>query len=63
MISYPLTNVDGAFIGYVVLKDDGVPKLIMNNEELMLGGTYNPNTGLFLSFMLVPLPDKEKHGD
>ncbi len=63
MISYPLTNVDGAFIGYVVLKDDGVPKLIMNNEELMLSGTYKPSAGLFLSFMVVPLPAKEKRGN
>ncbi len=63
MISFPLTNVDKALLGHIILNDYNIPNLIMNNVEILLGGRYEPNTGLFLSFTLIPLPAKEKHVD
>jgi len=62
MISYPLTDVNGTVIGTVALKDDDVPNLIMNDVELSLGGSFDPNNKTFLSFILVLLPVKERHG-
>ncbi len=63
MISFPLTDAHGALIGHIILNDYSVPNLIVNNVELLLSGSYKPSTGVFLSFMVVPLPAKEARGN
>ncbi len=63
MITFPLNDVDGALIGHVLLNDYNIPNLIVDGAELLLSGSYKPNTGLFLSFTVVPLPAKEKRGN
>ncbi len=62
MIRYPMTDINGTIIGTVVLENDDVPNLIMNDVKVLLGGSSNPIDKTFLSFILVPLPIKERHG-
>ncbi len=62
MVSYPLTDVNGTRIGAITLKDDELPNLIMNDVDISLGGSFDPNSKTFLSFLLVPSPIKERYG-
>ncbi len=60
MITYKLTDTEGNVLGTISLEDNLIPTLIMNDVELMLGGSFVLSENKFLNFTVIPVPVKEE---
>ncbi len=60
MIEYKLTDINGNVLGVITLVDDTIPTLIMNDVELVLGGSFSRIENKFVNFILLPATIKEE---
>lgn len=60
MINYKLTDITGKVIGTITLEDDTIPRLIMDDVEILLGGSFVLDKNIFLNFTVIIEPTKEK---